>query len=230
MLLATFAAGCTFDIVGLPMEPADLTATPPDLAMTIDQSMLDSAPTTDLLQPGVLMLAHASLGAGPFDLTGEGTHDWIQLGLATATDVNRKTTGGSSIQVTMNGTPTQYGAYTPGFTWTDGTPTANEPGTHSGVYIIGVGNGFDLSVPADTTLRTLRLYLTQYRSVGVLHAQLSDGSAVSQFDTQSGTNIYHQYTIQYSASQPGESLQVTWTVQSFVGGTGTVDFLAATWF
>jgi hypothetical protein len=49
-----------------------------------------------------------------------------------------------------------------GFSWTDGTPTATATttghGTANYVYVGSLGSGFQISVPADTTKKLLKLY------------------------------------------------------------------------
>jgi hypothetical protein len=108
------------------------------------------------------------------------------------------------------------------------TPTINGP-TNGGVYVNGVTHALTLTVPADTTMRTLRVYLSQYQSTGALAAHLSDGSA-SDFSTtiSASSNVYTRYTFVYRASSAAQTLLVTWTLQNDSSGNGSVDVLAAT--
>jgi hypothetical protein len=46
-----------------------------------------------------------------------------------------------------------------------------------GINIPGTGNGLQITAPADQTIRTLKIYVGGYKSVGTLTAKLSDGSA-----------------------------------------------------
>jgi len=42
------------------------------------------------------------------------------------------------------------------YSWTDGTPTAGANGTRTGIYILGMTNGFTLTAPADTSRQDLQ--------------------------------------------------------------------------
>src|SRR2546423_11319435 len=73
------------------------------------------------------------------NLTTEGTADWVHYGLNTATDVNRKSTGGSQITTaTLIGTGTTKARFNDSpstYSWTGGTPTATVNNTPTCVYI-----------------------------------------------------------------------------------------------
>lgn len=159
------------------------------------------------------------------DLSTEGTRDWIHLGLKKASDMNRKATGGSQITVSANATLNQYTMYGTTFSWNDGSPTASTSNTPNGVYALGTGKGFTISVAADTTVRTLRLYLN-VGGTAALTAHLSDGSAPDYTDSQSNPNngAVWLYTLRYSAASAGKMLSITWLLSS---GTGA-SFVAAT--
>ena len=61
-------------------------------------------------------------------------------------------------------------------TWRNGKPTP--AGTSSSaVLVLGSGNGLQFTVPADTTTRTLIVYVRVQNGTGTLTAHLSDGSA-----------------------------------------------------
>jgi hypothetical protein len=162
------------------------------------------------------------------NLTTEGTIDWVQWGLVNNTDVNHKSSGPSAITLTTNGTLTQFGSYTPTLHWSDGTPTANAQ-TNSGVWVGNPGDVLTVTVPADTTTRTLRLYLTSYHSTGILRAHLSDGSATDFMTAVTVTgNVYNRYTFTFRAAYTAQTLTVTWALQSTAGAGASVDIMAAT--
>jgi len=69
--------------------------------------------------------------------------------------------------------------------WTDGTPTATSTNNANGVYIIGVGQGFSFTAPADLATRTLVVHVGGWNSGATLTAHLSDGSAADYTDTTS---------------------------------------------
>ena len=79
---------------------------------------------------------------------------------------------------------------------------------------------------ADTTARTLNLYVGGSNSRGMLTAHLSDGSALDFVDTGfSSTGQYDVvYTLNYHAASVGQQLTVLWTLFS---GTGNVTLQGA---
>ena len=73
--------------------------------------------------------------------------------------------------------------------WAGGTPTASGSDDRSGFFVLGNGNGFTLTAPADAVLRTLILHVGGYQTAGtVLTAHLSDGSA-GDFTETTDTSI-----------------------------------------
>lgn len=86
------------------------------------------------------------------NLTSEGTADWIHWGLIDETSINRKSGVTPMLgDYTIIGTSPvrRYDDNPSGFTWSDGTPTASVANTPTYLYVTGVGNGFEYSVPAD---------------------------------------------------------------------------------
>ena len=108
------------------------------------------------------LVAGATPAPSSVDLTATGTSDWIHWGLTSSSSIDRKAgvTPQISSFTTVGGTASRYSP-PPGvrvdFTWSDGTPTASAT-TATGVYLKGVGNRSELSVPADTASKTLTLY------------------------------------------------------------------------
>jgi fibronectin type 3 domain-containing protein len=114
------------------------------------------------------------------------------------------------------------------FSWTDGTP--NYSGNRNyGVQTAGVGNGLRLTVSADTTQRTVLVYVGGYNSGGTLVAHLSDASAGDFTDTSlSGAVRYDGvYMLTYQAGSSGQQLQITWSQAS---GAGNVSLQSAALF
>jgi hypothetical protein len=96
------------------------------------------------------------------------------------------------------------------------------------VFVQGAGSGFKLTVPADTTARTLTVYVGGYVSGGQLVAHLSDGSAPDYVNAafSSATGSYDAvYTITYTAASAGQQLVVSWT-QTTAGGNVTLQAAA----
>jgi hypothetical protein len=112
------------------------------------------------------------------------------------------------------------------YSWNNGTPTAGSSGTTTGIYFNGSGNGYQLTVPADTTSKTLRIYLGSFKARGRLEASLSDGSAepyVLYVENQNGA-IDRVVTLNYTASGPA-SLVIKYTLE---GTSGNITLQAAT--
>jgi hypothetical protein len=117
-----------------------------------------------------------------------------------------------------------------GYSWTDGMPTVNAVATRSGIYIVGTGNSFTITVPADTTSRTVKVYVGGWMSAGTLTAHLSDNSTADYTDSSfsnNGASYYAVYTITYKASAANQNLTVRWQMASGAAG-GNVTLQAVT--
>jgi hypothetical protein len=247
---ALVAAGCNFHVLALPIEDgtpstADLATTSSDVDLGTTPGDVDLAltlppppPPVDLAAPldlatttGALTGTRAPVPPGAIDLTAEGGTDWAHYGLSAATDVDHKDAVTPMIALAATGQPLQqYGAYVPKFKWSDGTPTAKANNITSGVYVHGANSAITFTVPADTTSRSLRLYLTHFNSTARLVAHLSDGSAPDFTGTvTTGVNTYYRVTLTFRAASAGQTLTVGWTLQNDAGN-GSVDALAATLF
>ena len=191
----------------------------------------DSAPSLqDSGYAGNAGTLGAVIGAGvanfaTVDLTASGTGDWAKW-----PNYIHKASGGAQIaNFTKIGTGTVYiynNDQRP-ISWSDGTPTAAATADVSGNYVAGIGNGFQISAPADTTMRTLYVYVGGWKSGGTLVAHLSDNSAVDYVDSSfsSTTGQYKLvYTLTYRAASAGQRLVVNWTQAS---GTGNVTLQGA---
>jgi hypothetical protein len=170
-------------------------------------------------------------------LTTEGTADWAHWGLAAATDFDHKagvTQQISNFTAVGTGVVRWYANNPVGFTWTDGTPTASATGTTTGVYIAGQGQGFRITTPADTTVRTIRVYVGVWRSQARIIAHLSDGSAPDYSDgslsNSAGPTTDGFYLLTYRAASAGQSLTITVTDQTdtVANVVGNVALQAAT--
>ena len=180
--------------------------------------------------PGVLS-GSVGMPATTEDLTAEGTSDWAHWGLTVAASFDHKagvTSQISNYTVVGSATASRFGANQPRFSWTDGTPTRSATNTDTGVYVSGLNRGFQIETPADTTSRTLRVYVGLWQSKAKMVVHLSDGSAPDYVDTAladadgSSTVVY---TFTYRAGSSGQKLTVTYT-QNASGGNVTL--LAAT--
>jgi len=174
------------------------------------------------------------------DLSAEGKVDWVHWGLFTDSSLNRKAGVTPLIedfilQDASNGFAYvyQYADNFNGYTWYDGWPETAVTNTPTGVWAYGtptIGSGFRLSVPADTTARTLMVYVGVFAGVGHFEAFLSDGSA----EGYTNATLSHVsngpgrvYTIQYAADAPNQMLVIRWILLTPHGPTANVTLQAA---
>lgn len=180
---------------------------------------------TVVAQPsgGALSGTVASMGTTTANLTQEGTADWAHWGQFNAASFDHKTGVGSQISnysVIGTGTVNAYGNHGYAFAWTNGTPTPSAT-TTTGVYVTGAGNGYRITVPADTATRTLKLHVGAYYAQGRLEATLSDNSSPAYVDTSLNANAgvsNGAYTLSYHAASANQTLTITFTMQSDYGG------------
>lgn len=169
--------------------------------------------------------------------------DWIEFPQS-ATSVNRKSGGGSSIGLPTligpnSGTAswTGYNGQGPARSWTGGTPTATGTNVQEGVFYdntaaVAAGQGIQFVVPADTTQRTLEVGWFSYSGTSRVNAHLSDSSAadytLNTTTTGLGNLVWHKTTITYAAGSASQTLTVQITMQSFASTYGQVGIDFAT--
>jgi RHS repeat-associated protein len=211
-----------------PTATATVTNTP---VSTATNTATATATSTAVPGSGSLSGSGAAT-SGAINLTTLGTTDWAHWGLTASTSFDHKASVTSQIPtftLTNGGTVGHAGLYTNNYSWTDGTPTASAT-TTTGVYLGGVGHGFQLVLPADNvTTRTLKLYLGFNKVQAQFTATLSDGSAApfsETVDNATGTT-YRTYTLSYKAGIPGQTLTVVWALLTD-HGSGSVQLHAAT--
>lgn len=154
------------------------------------------------------------------NLTTEGTADWAHWGRSSTNIYDHK--AGVMPQIsnyTKFGSPpvTQYNNNLVAYSWTDGTPTSTASGTDTGIYFAGYTNGFQLTAPADTTIRRLKVYVSVYGAQGNFQAFLSDASVPPFLDTSLDNvfgDSYAVYTLDYAAASAGQKLTVRFRTQT----------------
>jgi hypothetical protein len=208
--------------------PLSVNATSGGISHTADITLTVTAPVGSGTLAGTVATPPASI-----QLTTEGTSDWAHWGLTTAADFIHKSGVAqqiSNITPVGGGTPTRYANNSSGFTWTDGTPASSATNSTTGIFVSGLNKGFRITVPANTTARTLRVYVGAWRTQGRMVAQLSDGSAADFVDTSvvnsTGMTTLGVYTLNYRAASAGQTLTVTFTQDS--GANGNVAIQAVT--
>src|SRR5438093_5772287 len=122
------------------------------------------------------------------NLTAAGPLDWVHWGLYTDTSIDRKEGVPQQIGDYVVIGPTndflaayQYGDNWNSYSWSDGAPTASQTNTTTGIWAYGfpenMGSGFELTAPADPTIKTLEVYVGAFDARGRFEARLSDSSA-----------------------------------------------------
>ncbi len=167
------------------------------------------------------------------NLSQQGTLDWAHWGLQNNNSFAHKQGVPQSISTYthigrnpvhhFNNSPTKY-------SWTNGKPQRSVLATTTGVWTYGLHNGFQITVPADTTSRTLKLYVGVWRAQGVLKATISGSHAT--YNNTALENISATsngvYTLTYAAASAGQKLTVAFTVQKSFDTFGNVTLQSAT--
>lgn len=171
-----------------------------------------------------------------FDLVTLGALDWFVYP-ASLTPVKKAGTSYLSA-VTRIGGATSDAAYTggPTLSWSGGTPTASGSST-GGIYVSSgatlnpLDSGYRFTAPADTNVRTLRVFCGRYSSTLKITAILSDGSAPDQvieygtYVANSGGN--NDVEIQYAAASAGQTLTVSINFGATAGANRNVSLSGA---
>jgi Bacterial Ig domain/FG-GAP-like repeat/FG-GAP repeat len=225
----------TFLQASTPVPTPPSTSAPTPTPAPVGQSVTNTGQTT---QPngngGTLSGRLSMLPPHEVNLSTEGSVDWAHWGLNGSDKFDHKTNVSQQISnYTKIGTePVNWLNDNPTtFSWTDGTPTASVSNTATGVHISGVANGFELTMPADTNVKTLRLYLGLWRVQGKLEAILSGGSAPSFIDNSldnNGGTSNGVYVISFRAASSGQTLKIRYTVAASYAEGGNVTLEAAT--
>ena len=156
----------------------------------------------------------------PINLTTEGQVDWAHWGNGGAQVFDHKTGVPQQISnVTFIGTSAvNWLSDNPtAFSWTDGTPNTTATNTLTGIRVSSVGNGFEITVPADTNLKTVKLYTGFWYSQAKLEATLSDGSSPTIVNTSLGGSSGPTsgiYSLSYRAASGGQLLRIRYTIQT----------------
>jgi len=177
------------------------------------------------------MLSGSSEDAGiAVDLSAEGTLDWAHWGLENADSFNHKSGTGQISDITgieaegLVAIVTQYSDDGNQFTWADGDPTESVADSTTGIYIVGTGNGFEFTVPADIILKTLKVYVSVRDGTGEIEATLSDDSATPYVDTIEDTAesgwTRKVFTINFQAAEDGQTLIVRYILKDSTEGGG----------
>jgi len=112
--------------------------------------------------------------------------------------------------------------------WTNGTNTGTSSNT-AGIFNNGgtTGNGLQLILPADTNIRTVKIYISAFSvaTAATISATLSDGSASPQTDNTTltgavATAVDGVITLVYQANSAAQTLTLQWFINANVGNVG----------
>ena len=161
------------------------------------------------------------------NLTREGSADWVHFGATTVRKANSPAQIGFA---RLGNAPVRAAGSTfAKYSWRDGMQMANGS-ARGGLAVSGVGNGFTLSAPADSTTRTLRVYVgaqvagaspdafrrcsaTAAAPVFLVDSSLESGSRAT-------TGVF---TFVYRASRPGQQIKVSYiTARAYGAAAGAV--------
>ena len=190
-----------------------LTVTGPGGSNTVTKGNIITVSSAPTVSAGMLSGSLTSASSGTIDLTSIGSSDWVQwpTGARKATG-NGKISNYALVGASSAGT---YGSDRRAMRWTDGSPIASGSSNEGATAGGGLGKGFQLTVPADTTTRTLVIYVGTANATGKLTASLSDRSA-PDYANAATTRITKSwdgyYTLTYRAASAGQTLTVQWTV------------------
>ncbi len=181
---------------------------------------------------GSLSAVEATPGA-TIDLAAEGSADWAHWGVFTTASFDHKSGVPQQISnySSLDSDPFNYTDNVEGYSWSGGTPTSAATDTHTGLYFAGLGSGFQIAVDADTTVKTLKLYVGTYAARGRLQAFLSDFSSPVYFDSSvinAGNGPSAVYTITFRAASPNQSLILRYKVVEVFDSFGNVTLQSCT--
>jgi hypothetical protein len=172
------------------------------------------------VQAGTLIVTSAPLngsGQTAFNLSAEGDLDWAKWGSFNRFDYDHK--AGVAPQIgnfTLTGGIGNYGGAAANCSWVDGSVDQVVAGTATGVYVYGLGNGYQWNIPASPTPVVLHLYVSSYITPAQLTFTLSDGSTPA-VTTNLASGAAERYTVTFAANSAGQTLTVNYVTTTDAG-------------
>lgn len=212
-----------------PLPAATNTAVPPTATKTPIPGTTPPTATTGSLIGTVTKPVLTAI-----NLTTLGKLDWISWGRKEMNSADRKATGGNRLSTWVPlgvGPNTRSDAVDVKMGWTDGSPTTKSENRYN-LICQTTGAGFRFTAPADTTLRTLKVYAGVWKARGKLVARLSDGSAPVYINTEANDTAggryerIYEFTLVYKAAKAGQTLTIEWTLETN-HGNGDISLGAA---
>lgn len=172
-----------------------------------------------------------SAAASSADLTALGTQDWLVYNGGTS-PIKKSATNVLALAHIGTFTDTPFTGAPRTLSWSDGAGTISGSST-AGVYgpSLAAGSGYSITVPADTTARTLRIFTGTYRGTLGVSVSISDGSSPTQtnnttVDGTTGPGAFADVQIDYAAASAGQTVTVSLTMVSPQSG-GNIGFEGA---
>ena len=149
---------------------------------------------------------------GLVNLSDPANTDWVAWGATGSISATRKS-GANLISdfSALNGASVSADLFSfVQFSWTGGVPIASETADTPEVRVGGAGSpGFQITVPADTTVKTLNIF-AGVNGTAELDASISDGSSAAITDTSVSSlgEADKTYSIDFRAASPGQTLTI----------------------
>jgi hypothetical protein len=195
-----------------------------DVTVVADGSIGSNGLPFSISSGGPLLQVSTSDTPLQVNLTSPQVLDWIHWGRISATVPDRKDSATPLISdiTAFNGAQAFNSSGNIAFPWADGNHPAAVSEATEDIETFSTAGGFQITVPADTTIKTLNLYAEVFFGQGVLHASLSDGSAAdindqSVIDSDIGNKVY---SIDFRAASAGQTLTVTFSGTASSSGVG----------
>jgi hypothetical protein len=213
------------------------TPTPQPMQASVRKLSVSSPSTAQLVQVQPSLAVSYAPQNQTYNLTNEGTLDWIDWGLNTPQDVNRKANVQQQISnfTIIGSCAVQRDSYysNSNIEWFDGAPQPDTALSQTwGIYVTGINNGFSLTVPASTTPRTLRIYVGAKLARGKFTASL-DGktftdATLDMREDPNSTQANSIYTVVFNGNTANQVLTVRYTAMATNSSDSYVMLQAAT--
>jgi hypothetical protein len=179
----------------------------------------------DLTPKPLFLSARVSPAPETVDLAAEGPDDWVHWGLETFRSISRSRYVLPQIAAVKVGTGSvhRYTNSPTSYSWAEGAPALSARETSTGIYITGLQQGFQVTVPADTTPRTLKVYVGVWRSLGRFEAFLNEPGVPPFVDESFGhptSEANAVGTVDFQAAGPGRTLTVRFTMARNLAASG----------
>jgi hypothetical protein len=215
----------------LPAGHYSITATATDNAGLSNTS---SPVETDVIGQGGSLTIDENVPASPIDLDAQGTGDWVLWGPLNTGDFILNNPGNVlarkagvapliSDYKLIGNHPVHASVFAHNLEFASVAQNLRAQGSEIAVF--GLHDGYEITVPADTTSRTLQLYVGEVSGDLNVTGFLSDGSAPVATEiggtgppSPSNSNSTTLYTVNYSAASAGQTLTLRLTLRSDDGG------------